>query len=267
MDQRINKSIGIGFLWLVILFVIIGWYFPFDKTTTNQSRCCSYKQLVSTCHCLLVYWQDFSFIYFTPVSSKSPEKSVQTWFCFGLLSRCGGTFQMLVVQPSLHTYLMSMVSDTFDLWLDGLASWTIESVWGSEMPKTRKRTFFDTAQPFLFGFHTAFLAQPELQNPRPKQRRLSSSELMRFAPIISTEMDTWENSAMGLLDESVVFSNTFIHRTNLSFVVSILAQWPHNNTSHNLPHPDLLFPSVKYRTRDEAGWTTVLPQMTIVHGS
>ena len=131
----LHKSIGLGFLWLCILFIIdaVDSIFLLQKTTKHIKAEPYIEQLLV--HEVQNYVLQILFgyllvgvlagvlmhiflriFYVKPTTIKS---SINAWLTFGLLVSIWGYMRNIITQPCLHTWLdtaQPAVSDALDLW-------------------------------------------------------------------------------------------------------------------------------------------------------
>ena len=139
--KGLHKSIGIGFLWLTILFVIdtVDSVYLLSKTTTRIKAEAYITDLLVQAVGEYVAEILFGYLFIGLLAgilihlflrlwfpeTPSRKKSIQTWFCFGLSVSLWWYLRSIVVQPSLHTYLtnnLPAISDAFDAFPTNVAS-------------------------------------------------------------------------------------------------------------------------------------------------
>ena len=288
--QGIHKSMGIGLLWFLILFIAdtIDSIFVLKTTTTHiraekyieellVQAVTEYVSQILLGHILLSLFGGFLVhaflkIWFPKVPTK--HKYVQTWFTFGLTISMWWYLRSIVTQPCLHTWLVDyqpVVADAFDPWqLDLFAiicslctlSWAYR-----KWPSQEKLIFFRYSMAFPLWFLAGILI---LANPSPSQPQKNQGTNLLIIGIDALRPDHLSRNGYvrqtapnleSLLNESVVFSNAYtsIARTYPSWVSILTGQWPHNNgIRDNLPHPDLLVPNSSNLAQEmkEIGFTT-----------
>lgn len=285
-----TKSLQLGLIWLFVLFIIdvVDGIFLLQSTTSRIKADENIENLLIQSVSMYVGQMFVGYmlvgvmagmllqVFFRVWFPKEPSKKelYTAWVIFSTVVSVWWYMQNIVYMPALHTWLggfQAEVGDFFDPWqvnslgavLGVFVLWKAHARWKGE----DNRLFWKHALALPIWASVCVFA---LHNPIPEHSVPNKGPNLLIIGVDALRPDHlkrngyFRNTAPNLealLQESVVFTNAFtaIARTYPSWVSILTGRWPINNgIRDNLPHPDLLVPSISNFAQEmkDAGWTT-----------